>query len=223
MTFIRVYKRLLTCLLVASSVGLLACTPARHYPMDAIELYVTNCTADTLLVSVGYRSDSTLLALPDLPRQRQAQTADSLLQDSTVQRNPKRLFSYLAWHRGRWYWVNSYAPRDPTWRDAAGNLHAATVNDTTSEVTYKVIPGDKLQLSKYWSSSLPDDTQPPELPSVVSVRLRQGRARRALPLGPELNQLFQARFSFWQSWLEWGPTTYRYELHVGPGLTLNDD
>ncbi|SFQ82411.1 hypothetical protein SAMN04515668_4805 [Hymenobacter arizonensis] len=218
-----VYKRLLTGLLVASSAGLLACTPARHYPMDAIELYVTNCTADTLLVSVRYRSDSTSVAPPDVLRLRQAQTADSLLQDSTAQRNPDRLFAYLAWHRGRWYWVLSYAPRDPTWRDAAGNLHAATVNDTTGEVTYKVLPGDKLQLSTYWSSSLPDDTNPPELVSIVSLRLRQGQARRALPLDPEHNELFQARFSFWQGWLEWGPTTYRYELHVGPDLTLNDD
>lgn len=218
MTFTRFYKRLLTGLLVAFSVGLQACESP---PMDAIELYVTNCTADTLLVSVGYYSDSTLLALPDVPRLRQAQTADSLLQDSTVQRNPKRLFRYLAWHRRRWYWVYSYAPRDPTWRDAAGNLHAATVNDTTNEVTYKVRPGDKLQLSKYESSSLPDDTRPPELPYIVSLRLRQGPARRALPLGPEPNQLFQAQFSFWQGWLEGGPTTYRYELRVSPGLALN--
>ncbi|MBG8552556.1 hypothetical protein [Hymenobacter guriensis] len=191
--------------------------------MDAIELYVTNRTADTLLVSVGYDSDSTLVALPDVPRQRQAQTADSLLLDSTVQRSPKRLFRYLAWHRKRWYWVYRHAPRDPTWRDAAGNLHAATVNDTTSEVTYKVMPGDKLQLSTYESSALPDDTDPPELVSVVSLRLRQGQARRALPLGPELNQLFQAQFSFWQGWFELGPTTYRYELRVSPGLALNDD
>jgi len=223
MTFIRIYKRLLTGLPVAFSVGLQACTPARHPPMDAIKVYVTNCTADTLLVSVGYDSDSTLVALPDVPRQRQVQTADSLLQDSTVQRNPKRLFRYLAWHRRRWYWVYSYAPRDPTWRDAAGNLHAATVNDTTREVTYKVIPGDTLQMSTYWSSALPDDTHPPELVSIVSLRLRQGPAWRALPQGSELNQLFQAQFCFWQGWLEWGPTTYRYELRVGPGLTLNHD
>gem|GEM_PF-6063567 len=220
MTFIRFYKRLLTGLLIAFSVGLQSC---QSPPMDAIELYVTNCTADTLLVSVSYSSDSTLLALPEVPRQRQLQTADSLFQDSTVQRNPKRLFRYLAWHRRRWYWVYSHAPRDPTWRDAAGNLYAATVNDTTSEVTYKVIPGDKLQLSKYESSALPDDTHPPELVSIVSLRLRQGQARRALPLGPELNQLFQAQFSFWQGWLELGPTTYRYELRVSPGLALNDD
>jgi hypothetical protein len=223
MTFIRVHKRLLTGLLVASSVGLLACTPVRHPPMDAIALYVTNCTADTLLVSVGYRSDSTLVAPPDVPRQRQAQTADSLLQGSTIQRNPERLFSYLACHRGRWYWVNSYAPRAPTWRDAAGNLYAATMNGTTSEVTYKIVSGDKLQLSTYWSSALPDDKDSPELVAIVSLRLRQGRARRALPLGPELNQLFQARFRFWQGWFEWGPTAYRYELRVGLGLALNDD
>jgi hypothetical protein len=220
MTFIRFYKRLLTGLLVAFSVGLQSC---QSPPMDAIELYVTNRTADTLLVRVGYDSDSTLLALPDVPRQRQAQTADSLLQDSTVQRNPKRLFRYLAWHRRSWYWVYRYAPRDPTWRDAAGNLHAAMVDDTTGEVTYKVMPGDKLQLSTYESSALPDDTDPPKLPRVVSLRLRQGPARRALPLGPELNQLFQAQFSFWQGWLEFGPTTYRYELRVSPGLALNDD
>jgi hypothetical protein len=202
MTFVRMYKRPLTGLLVASSAGLLACTPARHPPMDAVESYVTNCTADTLLVSVGYSSDSTVVALPDVPRLRQMQTVDSLLQDLTVQRNPKRLFNYLAWHRRRWYWVNSYVPRDPTWRDAAGNLHAATVNYTTNEVIYKIIPGDTLRLSRYWSSSLPDDTHPPELPSVVSVRLGQGQAQRTLPLGPQLNQLFQAQFSFWQGWLE---------------------
>ncbi|MDO7847296.1 hypothetical protein Q5H92_13065 [Hymenobacter sp. M29] len=215
--------RLLTGLLVAFSVGLLACTPARYPPMDAIESYVTNRTADTLLVSVGYSSDSSLVAPADVPRQRQAQTADSLLLDSTVQRSPKRLFFYLAWYRRRWYWVYRYAPRDPTWCDAAGNLHAATVNDTTGEVTYQVMPGDTLQLAKYWSSSPPDDTDPLELPAIVSLRLRQGQARRSLPRGPELNQLFQAQFGFWQGWLEWGPTTYRYELRVGPGLTLNDD
>ena len=220
MTFIRFYKRPLTGLLVAFSVGLQSCQPP---PMDAIELYVTNRTADTLQVSVSYSSDSTLVALPDVPRMRQAQTADSLLLDSTVQRNPKRLFGYLAWHHRRWYWVYSHAPRDPTWRDAAGNLHAATVNDTTSEVTYQVMPGDTLQLAKYWSSPPPDDTEPPELTHIVSLRLRQGQARRALPRGPELNQLFQAQFSFWQGWLGWGPTTYRYELRVSPGLALNDD
>ena len=220
MTFISFYKCLLTGLLVAFCVGLQSC---QSPPLDAIELYVTNRTADTLLVSVGYDSDSSLVAPANVPRMRQAQTADSLLLDSTVQRSPKRLFFYLAWHRRRWYWVYRYAPRDPTWRDAAGNLHAATVNDTTSEVTYKVMPGDNLQLSKYESSALPDDTDPPELVSVVSLRLHQGQARRALPLGPELNQLFQARFSFWQGWFELGPTTYRYELHVGRGLALNDD
>lgn len=220
MPLIRIYKCLLTGLLVAFSVGLQACESP---PMDVIALYVTNCTADTLLVSVGYNSDSTLLTLPEVPRQRQLQTADSLLQDSTVQWNPKHLFRYLAWHRRRWYWVYSHAPRDPTWRDAAGNLHAATVNETTNEITYKVIPGDTLQLSKYESSSVPHDTQPPELPSIVSLRLRQDPARRALPLGPVLHQLFQARFSFWQGWLQRGPTTYPYELRVRPGLALNDD
>ncbi|AHJ95570.1 hypothetical protein [Hymenobacter swuensis] len=55
------------------------------------------------------------------------------------------------------------------------------------------------------------------------MRLGQGQARRTLPLGPPLNQLFQAEFSFWQGWLEWEPTTYRYELRVSPGLVLNDD
>lgn len=219
MAFTRFDKRLLTGLLVAFSAGLPAC---QSPPMDAIEWSVTNGTADTLLVSVGYDSDSTLLARPEVPRQRQLQTADSLLQDLTVPRNPRRLFRYLAWHRRRWYWVFSYAPRDPTWRDAAGNLHAAAVNDTTSEVTYQVLPGDQLPLAKYESSALPDGTRPP-LPSIVSLRLRQGPARRALPLGPELNQLFQAQFNFWQGWLESGPTTYRYELRVGPGLTLHDD
>lgn len=60
-----------------------------------------------------------------------------------------------------------------------------------------------------------------ELPYIVSLRLRQRPARRALPLGPEPNQLFQAQFSFWQGWLEGGPITYRYELRVSPGLALN--
>ncbi|RIY04822.1 hypothetical protein D0T11_21405 [Hymenobacter rubripertinctus] len=110
----------------------------------------------------------------------------------------------------------------PTWRDTAGKLHAAAVNRETGVIIYKLVPGGEHLLATQFC--LPCDTLPPALPPLASLHLQQGQVQRTLPVGTQLNQLFQTQPHFWQEWLDWGkPTTYGYELRVGPALTLNDE
>jgi hypothetical protein len=216
------YKLLMACLVAGPAAGLAACSPP-YYPQNRVDWQITNHTADTLLLSVGYPLDSELVAPADVPLKRQAQTDDSLLQGYVGQRYPRFPLEHLVWHRGHWYWMRSaFAPLSPDWSDAKGHLHAAIVNRTAGILTYKLVPGGEHSLAGQYC--LPCDTLPPALPPLVSVRLRQGRTQRALPVGRELNQLFRAQPHLWRAWLDWGkPTTYGYELRVGPGLTLNDE
>ncbi|MGI4870391.1 MAG: hypothetical protein ACRYFX_04340 [Janthinobacterium lividum] len=210
-------KLLTACLLTGTTAGLAACSPP-YNPEDKVEWYIANHTADTLLLRIRYRLDSVKVALADLPRLRQTQTADSL-----GQLNGLFSLDHLAWHRGRWYWVrNAYVTAFPFWSDAVGRLHAAATNRTAGIVTYKLMPGGKHYLTGQYC--LPCDTLPPTLSPLVSLRLRQGQAQRDLPTGTKLNQLFLVQPHFWRAWLDWGkPTTYRYELSVGTGLAFNDD
>ena len=208
-------------LLVGAVATLAACTP-RYNPANMVEWRITNHTADTLVLSVGYPLDSVVVPPTEVPRLRQAQTMDSLLQIYDGQRYPRWPLQHLAWHQSRWYWVRSnFTSPEPHWSDAAGNLHAAAVNRRAGILIYKLVPGAGHELAGVFC--LPCDTLPPALPPLVSLRLRQGRAQRSLPLGPDLNKLFRAQPRPWREWLAWGPTTYRYELRVGPDLTLNDD
>lgn len=215
-------KLLIACLLVGGAVGLTACSPPIH-PQNRVEWNIINSTVDTLLLSVGYRLDSALVDPADVSRNRQVQTSDSLLQRYEGQRYREYPLDRLVWHRGRWYWVrNVHVTASPTWRDTAGKLHAAAVNRETGVITYKLVPGGEHQLATEFC--LPCDSLSPALPSLISLRLRQGQAQRTLPTGAQLKQLFQEQPHLWQAWLDWGQptTTYGYELRVGPGLTLND-
>lgn len=181
-----------------------------------------NHTGDTLLLTVRYRLDSAVVSASDVPRLRQAQTADSLALPH-LRIGGHQPLDHLVRHQGHWYWVrNAYATTLPYWSDASGNLHPAATNRTAGVITYKLVPGGGHEVAAQLCQPS-CDTLPPALPPLVSLRLQQGRAQRALPIGTELNTLFQAQFSFWHGWLEWGPTTYRYELCIGPGLVLDDN
>ncbi|MBO3273153.1 hypothetical protein [Hymenobacter defluvii] len=128
-------------LLLSAVASLAACTPPYHPPQDRVEWHLMNHTGDTLLLTVRYRLDSAVVSASDVPRLRQAQTADSLgLPHLRI--GGHQPLDHLARHQGHWYWVrNAYATALPYWSDASGNLHPAATNRTAGVITYKLVPG----------------------------------------------------------------------------------
>ena len=179
------------------------CTPARHAG-NTLEWVVTNATPDTLLVAVRYPLDSAVVPPAQLPVRRQ-----QLARDSSEQTRDAPL-AHLARHQGHWYLVGSREGYVNTVLDHETLTgQQASVRRALGVVTYKLPPARTQLLT-----SMPEPQPSRPVRAVVGGWVRQGGHQQALPAGPALLKLFQPVASPQSQ-------TDRYQLTIGPGLTLN--
>lgn len=213
-------------LVILSAVVLPGCTPAQTSG-GTVEWVVANHTLDTLRVVVRYPLDSVLVPLAEVAARRHSLKIDSA--DHARQGYIHPSLARLTTHKGKWYWVRNSVGGIATWStcdplyimdkrsryQSRDVIYAKPPSSSNGTLTYQLLPHCVQLLAG--APFVPDSLWSP--PPVIGLQLRQGSQQRVVLPGRPLLQVFRPQ-----------PTgrehdysaQYRYQLTVGPGLTINE-
>lgn len=197
------FKGMRALCLLGLSAGFARCTPP-HQDGGAVEWMVANHTSDTLLLLVRWPLDSIRVPPAALPRLRRELASDSTF--SLARKYPLHPLQRLTKHQAQWYWI-----ANPGWTNPLNDAppSRAAVTKLAGMLTYKISPHGKQLVAR--GACLPCNSVP-RVP-IVSLDLQQGPASRRRLLGNSPGGFRAVPAT--------GTHTYRYQLTVGPGLTIN--